>query len=690
METSIPVSSGQEITILQNENEEDDIQFVARIQGDRIRASSKRAYESSINMMSNFIKQKYPQYWSDCSPSGSIVIPLPADVVMEMFGHLARKSDGTLKSHATVQGYKSGLKNLYRERRVEFCPQLELSLSDFNSGYKRTIADLKEQGQMKLTEGKSHLTFDRYKYLCNLSYRRCTSTHKPLHLRLEWNTLSRNESVSTISYEHICWEADCLQITHARHKSDQNGSSAFAKHIYANPDNPEICSILCFGLHVICCQYQNDRTRHKVFDGQDEEGAFEAFFNDMLRRLTPDERLRTGIVPEDLGTHSIRKGACSYLLGLENVVCLSAVYLRMGWSLGNVQKRYIFGGPGADQVLGRTVAGLNSSSERFALLPPHFSSENVMTIEQWQEAIPGFSSYPERFRVAIPYLTASVVFHMEWLKLNLPANHSLFTSRFYRLGYHDILKDKVTIGINRSPSGISATGIPSFLGLAINISSLSSTLQELGSSLKRQLDSFDEEMPRKTAREVLNNCEVTGAVNVTMMDLERVLKEQLAEFRASQELRFQDASLLNAPSQAGASANSTGGSLFSWGGRLHCVPENFKMPSCDVKTLWEMWNFGIPSNNIGPLKRLKAFDLSLKSCKVSLTHARVVMSELDKCMPDHSNLAVMSVEQRDAAFNQAYKSLLLQFHDETRMLSRRLGVIKYRTVYEDIQHLKKQ
>jgi hypothetical protein len=112
------------------------------------------------------------------------------------------------------------------------------------------------------------------------------------------------------------------------------------------------------------------------------------------------------------GTHSIRKGACSYILGFENLVCLSAVYLRMGWSLGNVQKRWELG------VLGRTVAALNSSSERFALLPPHLSSENVMTIEQWQEAIPGF----ERFRVAIRYLTTSVVFHMEWLKLNLPAN----------------------------------------------------------------------------------------------------------------------------------------------------------------------------------------------------------------------------------------------------------------------------
>jgi hypothetical protein len=30
-----------------------------------------------------------------------------------------------------------------------------------------------------------------------------------------------------------------------------------------------------------------------------------------------------------------------------------AVYLRAGWSLGNVQDRYIFSGAGSDQVVGR-------------------------------------------------------------------------------------------------------------------------------------------------------------------------------------------------------------------------------------------------------------------------------------------------------------------------------------------------
>jgi hypothetical protein len=175
--------------------------------------------------------------------------------------------------------------------------------------------------------------------------------------------------------------------------------------------------------------------RDRIFDCRDEEGSFEAYFVDMLKKLSEDDRLRTGIIPSELGTHSIRKGACSFLLGLVGVVCISAVYLRMGWSLGNVQKRYIFGGPGSDQVLGRTIAALDCTSPRFALLPPHFTQADTLSIQQWEEAVPGFSLYPEQFRIVIPYLVASVVFHIEWLKKTLPSSHPLFLSRFYRNNY---------------------------------------------------------------------------------------------------------------------------------------------------------------------------------------------------------------------------------------------------------------
>ena len=53
------------------------------------------------------------------------------------------------------------------------------------------------------------------------------------------------------------------------------------------------------------------------------------------------------------------------------------VYLRAGWSLGNVQDRYIFAGAGGDQIVGRAAAGLPITDMRFAVLAPHFSNEDL-------------------------------------------------------------------------------------------------------------------------------------------------------------------------------------------------------------------------------------------------------------------------------------------------------------------------
>ncbi|OWY90266.1 hypothetical protein PHMEG_00041690, partial [Phytophthora megakarya] len=52
-----------------------------------------------------------------------------------------------------------------------------------------------------------------------------------------------------------------------------------------------------------------------------------------------------------------------------------SVYLRVGQSLGKLKDRYIHFGEGADQLCGRMIAGLPFDSERFGVLPPHFSPE---------------------------------------------------------------------------------------------------------------------------------------------------------------------------------------------------------------------------------------------------------------------------------------------------------------------------
>ena len=101
--------------------------------------------------------------------------------------------------------------------------------------------------------------------------------------------------------------------------------------------------------------------------------------------------------------------------------------MRAGWSLGSLQDRYIFGGAGGDQLVGRTVCGLPISDLRFSSLPPHLSSIYMENMERygWENVIDRYHDYPDCFRRVIPYLFSSIVFHFDWLKANLHSNHPL-------------------------------------------------------------------------------------------------------------------------------------------------------------------------------------------------------------------------------------------------------------------------
>ena len=151
-----------------------------------------------------------------------------------------------------------------------------------------------------------------------------------------------------------------------------------------------------------------------------------------------------------------------------------SVYHRAGWSIGNVQQRYIFSTEGGNQMVGRILCGGEWNSDDFAALPPHFV-EGAITHEQWRALVPCYELYPARFKVAIPYLVASVVFHEEWLRKNLPSEHPYFKCRLYTSNVS--LSHKILSGSGYNvTSKMSASGLPEHARLSIEITDLKHSL----------------------------------------------------------------------------------------------------------------------------------------------------------------------------------------------------------------------
>lgn len=191
--------------------------------------------------------------------------------------------------------------------------------------------------------------------------------------------MCRCATVNGVMLQHIDWREDALIVHIPQAKADQTGEALSKdKHVYANPHKPEICSVLSLAVYIWCTNRENN-IRQQLFFGT----AGDSRFSKILQAVLPliPEGTNLGANRKDIGTHSGRKGSSSYVLATPTVFA-PQVYLRAGWSLGNVQDRYLFAGSGADQLVGRAVSGLNIHDDEFASLPPHFSPDDLNQLEE--------------------------------------------------------------------------------------------------------------------------------------------------------------------------------------------------------------------------------------------------------------------------------------------------------------------
>jgi hypothetical protein len=129
----------------------------------------------------------------------------------------------------------------------------------------------------------------------------------------------------------------------------------------------------------------------------------------------------------------------TFVAGFLGGPSIVSIFLRAGWSLG-VQDRYLFMTDGGDQFCGRIGSGLNfHAGAQFAVLPPRFATDQILSEANWQRICPGYRNHPETFRACLPYFLASIVYHYDWLTaknslgrlINISGEHKFWTSRLY-------------------------------------------------------------------------------------------------------------------------------------------------------------------------------------------------------------------------------------------------------------------
>ena len=190
-------------------------------------------------------------------------------------------------------------------------------------------------------------------------------------------------------------------------KNDQGGEAPRdPRHVYCNPVNPVACPVLALAIYFACNEFCIGENR--LFPGKSQYDRFRHAFERLLNKEEVKlELIRRGVDPKDIGSHSFRKGCATFCSsGSTSGPSSTAVQLRAGWRLFEMQSTYIKHEGAGDQYVGRTAAGLPADDYRFCTLPPHFVQSSV-GVERCVNLM--FPNYPGNIFYVLEHV-ASLVF----------------------------------------------------------------------------------------------------------------------------------------------------------------------------------------------------------------------------------------------------------------------------------------
>lgn len=343
----------------------------------------------------------------------------------------------------TYGSHRSALSSLFSSSNVVPSTEFKMTLARYYAGLKRRAASANGQKGKKLGYGKRPMSFCLYRTLCKwlLAEDGAEAIFAHAFLTTTWNLICRSKNTTLIHRCHVGWMNDALTIMFAHSKKDQQGKkSGQVRHIYANPFMPDICCVSSISRYLATFSVGSDS---KLFPGDSQYDRFRKILTKMLKKHCM-ELYRMGVDHSDIGVHSIRKGAATFVSsGTTAGVSFASLCNRCGWTMGT-QDRYLQYEAAGDQVVGRTVAALPASSHEFLVSPPRLLPTGTLAeVEMLEGDIDNaiLSVFPDFGTMNLllgRFLLASLLFSVSWMKQSLPSSSKLFHSPVFREDYRHL------------------------------------------------------------------------------------------------------------------------------------------------------------------------------------------------------------------------------------------------------------
>jgi hypothetical protein len=389
----------------------------------------------------------------------------------EVYLTAIKKKDGSKPEPSTLNSHRSAFTRLWHIFNREIPTSFGDSLKEYFRGAQRISAQEKGKGSGKVQTGKDAMSFSLYAYLCRklLTIGDESAIFAHTYMTMSWNLMCRAGNTASICFSHLQWQDDALCVYFAHMKNDQLGTRPKdPRHLYANPETPEISCILALGIYLLCIEIPNTKAGN-LFPGEKQYDRLQKTFKRLYSIPDVAEYLSAnGIKAANLGTHSTRKGAATYVTGGSTAgPSIVAIQLRAGWTIEGVMSRYTRFEAAGDQYVGRCVSGLPINSHKFAHLPPFFKTIGPEVNRAISICFP---KYNASMYGILQFCLASVIFHTPFLKETLPKNHLLFASPLFQdTSLFNTLAGAVICPIDDGTQRIRASGIPPHVSLLVSM-----------------------------------------------------------------------------------------------------------------------------------------------------------------------------------------------------------------------------
>lgn len=538
-----------------------------------------------------------------------------------------KTKNGVRLSKSAYYAKRAGLFHLYRMYGLTQSDDFQKELTTLFRGFLRTVAKEVQNGSGRISTGKVPLSYQLYCEICEWMWQDKTPSGRFAHLFLvlSWNLACRSSNTKTIHFHHLSWTNDCLQIYFAHQKNDQTGDRPRdPRHVYGNPYKPAICPLLTLISYLLVTPPTSDTA---LFPGGNQYNRFCKYFETLLESKREYILRNYGINIDDIGAHSSRKGASTYMTsGSVSGPTQQAVNIRCGWRMSGVTDTYCRYEAAGDQYCGRILSGLPLFSFRFAVLPPQFDLDDVGKQALDDLILTLFPNLNDSIWKIVKVCIAALAFRENWLREFLPVDHCLFQSSIFWNPNYQLIKNyvqvKLGVGDNNleldqiRSNEISATGIPSHVVLLASQRNV--VIQQ-----KKMVQSNDKipELIKSAVQESGGIAEHGPEFRAAVQELSN-LTDRISNIRVSHEVP----TVQPTPQVTGNIIQ-----LHLHQGHFIRIPPTFIFPkSCALRDIFFRFHVKDSVENIPPLKVLDTHSVKhIQRGKATLSDLRFLMGVLE-------------------------------------------------------------